>query len=136
MVEFVVQQHISPPPPRCRLHAPSTTVSNRGTDGYAFAGGHARAGCVVYDLVANRHPPATTDTVDTRLLQMTLQYLQETGQVGDEATVADLEGGAQEVEMEEAEWSYEYYTLHEEEEDGDDSVYETGNWCLVLDITD
>ena len=77
---------------------------------------------MVYDLVAAQaaHPPPTP--VDERLLQMTLQYLQETGQVVDDASVADLQ--PQDAVMEE--WAYDYYMLHSDDDDdmGDESVYD------------
>lgn len=85
---------------------------------YTFAGGHVRADCVVYDLVAD--PTPHTDAVDARLLQMTLQYLEETGQAVEKE---EVQGDAQDTVMEE--WEYDYYELHEEE----DSVYVRLRWC-------
>lgn len=101
-----------------RLHAPSTHIDAH-TPGYVFAGGHAHADCVVYDLVAGQGAPA----VDARLLQMTLQYLQETGQAGDDVAT-DLQH-SQETVKEEAAWEYDYYTLQDDDLD-DSSVYANG----------
>lgn len=71
---------------------------------YAFVSGRVHKECVVYDLLApntSQHPPPPDtsqhprntmgrDAVDARLLQMTLQYLQETQSVAKDATVHDV----------------------------------------------